>query len=422
MITIRNYTKEEIQYIKNNFANMTIKQIAKTLNKTENSIYNAVRKLGMQKQKHNKWTDDEVAFLRDNYINMTSEEISHYINHSIDAINTMRDRLKLVRNSVWSDGEIELLKNSFETTLFSELSKKLGRTESAIRAKCFDLNLFKNTPWSDEELDFVRNNYMEMKTSDISQILSRTMNAIELKAARMGLKKYPYTCNYHYFDNIDTEEKAYWLGFLTADGWINKSEKTNAGVTGIELQYGDIEHLRKFNKSIRGNYQITDRWRACSISTKDPNKKHHTCVIRIFSLTMYKTLCNLGFCDNKTYDFCIPEIRKDLVRHYIRGYFDGDGCFTFTNKTFHINFVTASKMLNDDVAKILEFENFNFIKNSYINDFNTIMYKLDVYRIKDKIKFLDWIYQDCNIYLDRKYKKYLKVKNRYRDNDESLAG
>ena len=420
MITIRNYTKEEIQFIKDNFANMTIKQIAKTLSKDENSIYNAVRKLGLKKQKHNKWTDDEISFLRGNYINMTSEEISHYINHSVDAINTMRDRLKLVRNSAWSNDEIELLKNNFETTLFSELSKTLGRTEGAIRAKCFELNLFKNTPWSDEELDFVKNNYMEMKTSDMSQILSRTMNAIELKAARMGLKKYPYTCNYHYFDNIDTEDKAYWLGFLTTDGWINQSKKTNAGVTGIELQYGDIGHLKKFNKSIDGNYQITDRWRTCSIA-KNKEKKHHMCCIRIFSATMYNTLKNLGFSNDKSYDFHIPKLPEHLIRHYMRGYFDGDGCFCFTNKSFGVHFITASQPLYTDLLNILQTLSIKTSNCVFVNEFGTTMYRPEICKFNDKIKFLDWIYQDCNIYLDRKYKKYLKVKNRYRDNDESLA-
>ena len=420
MITIRNYTKEEIQYIKDNFANMTIKQIAEVLSKDENSIYNAVRKLGLKKQKHNKWTDDEISFLRGNYINMTSEEISHYINHSVDAINTTRDRLKLVRNSAWSNDEIEFLKNNFETTLFSELSKSLGRTEGAIRAKCFELNLFKNTPWSDEELDFVKNNYMEMKTSDMSQILSRTMNAIELKAARMGLKKYPYTCNYHYFDNIDTEDKAYWLGFLTADGWINQSKKTNAGVTGIELQYGDIGHLKKFNKSINGNYQITDRWRTCSIA-EDKEKKHHMCCIRIFSSTMYNTLKNLGFSNDKSYDFHIPNVPENLIRHYMRGYFDGDGCFCFTNKSFGISFITASQSLYEDLLDVLETLSIKTSNCIFVNEFGTTMYRPEICKINDKIKFLDWIYQDCNIYLDRKYKKYLKVKNHYRDNDESLA-
>ena len=352
---------------------------------------------------------------------MTSEDISHHINHTVDSINTMRDKLKLVRNSMWSDDEIEFLKNNFETTLFSELSKILGRTEGAIRAKCFDLNLFKNSPWTEDELNFVQENYMEMKTSDISKQLNRTMNAIELKAARMGLKKYPYTCDYHYFDNIDTEEKAYWLGFLTADGWISQSKKTNAGVTGIELKYGDIGHLKKFNKSIDGNYQITDRWKSCGLPNRDKSKKYHTCCIRIFSITMYNTLKNLGFTNDKSYDFHIPKLSDNLIRHYMRGYFDGDGCFCFTNKSFGVNFITASYSLYNDVIKILDNISIKTSNGIFVNEVGTTMYRPEICRLDDKIQFLDWIYQDCNIYLDRKYKKYLKVKERYRDNDESLA-
>ena len=420
MIKIRNYTEEEIQYIENNFSKMTVKQIATNLNKKESSIYNAIRKLGLIKQEHNRWTDEEISFLKANYINMTSEEISHYIKHSVDAINTMRDRLNLVRNKNWSNEEIQFLKDNFESTLFSELSKTLERTEGAIRAKCFELDLFKNSPWTDDEIKFVKENYMEMKTSDISQMLSRTMSAIELKAKKLGLKKYPYTCDYHYFDEIDTEEKAYWLGFLTADGWINKNEKNNAGVTGIELQYGDINHLKKFNKSIGGNYKITNRWRPCTISTSNKEKEHHMCCIRIFSLTMYNSLVNKGFTKDKSFDCNIPNLRENLIKHYIRGYFDGDGCLCFTNKSFHINFTTASKTLNDDIAKILKFENFNIIESTYVNDYNTTMYRLDILRQQDKINFLDWIYKDANVYLDRKYKKYLKVKNYY-GTSESLA-
>ena len=350
---------------------------------------------------------------------MTSEEISHYVKHSVDAINSMRDKLNLVRNKNWSNEEIQFLKDNFESTLFSELSKTLGRTESAIRAKCFDLNLFKNSPWTDDEISFVKENYMEMKMSDISQMLSRTMSAIELKAKRLGLKKYPYTCDYHYFDEIDTEEKAYWLGFLTADGWINKNDKTNAGVTGIELQYGDINHLKKFNKSIGGNYKITDRWKECPISTKDKEKKHHLCCIRIFSLTMYNSLANKGFSKDKSYDCHMPMLRQDLIRHYIRGYFDGDGCFCYTNKSFSISFITASRVFHEDLITILSNIPVTPGINIFENEFGTTMYRPEIYRQQDKINFLDWIYEDANIYLDRKYKKYLKVKNNL--NTQSLA-
>ena len=227
---------------------------------------------------------------------------------------------------------------------------------------------------------------MEMSKREISEILGRSLDAIQVKANRMGLKKSPYFCDYHYFDVIDTEEKAYWLGFLTADGWINKSEKTNAGVTGIELQYGDIGHLKKFNKSISGNYQITDRWRTCSISTKNPDKLNHMCVIRVFSLVMYESLYNLGF----------------------------------SNKSFSISFITASKSLYEDLLEILENIPVRVSSNIFVNEFGTTIYRPEIYRLDDKINFLDWIYQDCSIYLDRKYKKYLKVKKHY-ETTESLA-
>lgn len=414
------YTQEELDYIRKNYDNMTVREIAKNLNRNECGISTQAKKMGLSKQSHKQWTDEEIQYLKDNYIDKTSEEIGQYLGRPINSINSKRDELGLIRHEGWSKEEIDFLVNNFEIMTHLEIGKKINRTEQAVRAKCFDLNLYKKElPWTDEEIIFVKENYMEMTTSDISSILNRTPDAVQLKARKLGLKKYPYYCDYHYFDNIDTEEKAYWLGFLTADGWINKNEKNNAGVTGIELQYGDINHLKKFNKSIGGNYQITDRWRPCMIS-KYPDKKHHMCVIRIFSLTMYNSLIDKGFTKDKSYDFHIPDIRQDLIRHYLRGYFDGDGCFTFTNKSFHINFITASKMLNDDIYKILDSEGFHFSESSFVTEFNTRMYRINIFHHQDKINFLDWIYGDCTIYLDRKYKKYLKVKERY-NNSQSLA-
>lgn len=327
----------------------------------------------------------------------------------------------MIKNKRYTQEEISYIKNNFEYMTCKEIGDKLGRTEQSIRAKCFELNLHKKeSPWSDEEIDFIKQNYMEMKTADICMILQRSKSAVELKASRLGLKKYPYTCDYNYFDTIDTEDKAYWLGFLAADGWISKNEKTNAGATGIDLQYGDIAHLKKFNKSINGNYRITDRWRECNISTKDTTKKHHICSIRIFSLTMYESLANKGFDKNKSYEFKIPNIDNNLIRHFMRGYFDGDGCFTFTNKTFHISFITASKFLSDDIISILKSQGLNTCEETYINSCDTTMYRPTIYGIDDKIRFLNWIYTDCKTYLDRKYKKYLKVKNNYEDT-QSLA-
>lgn len=419
MILIKDFTNDDIEYLTKNYKEMTIKQLAKDLNKTKYKISDALKKLGLKKQIHKNWTDEENVFLKENYLTMTNSELAEKLNRSFNSISTQLDRLNLCRNKPWTKEEEKYLIDNFINLSHREIGAYLNRTEQAVRAKCFDMDLYKKEiPWTEYELNFIKENYKELTNKEIAQILNRTENAIHLKASKMGIKKDTYSCNYHFFDTIDTEEKAYWLGFLTADGWISETKEGHKSV-GIELQYGDIEHLRKFNKSIEGNYKITDRWRICSVSKN--NTKTHNCVIRVYSKLMYDSLCELGFSTDKTYCIGIPLLRKDLIRHYVRGYFDGDGCFTLTNKTFKTNYITASKNFNDDMLNILSQELDIHIKNhSYVNEYETVMYRPDITRNEDKIKFLDYMYKDSTIYLDRKYKKYLKAKEKY-DTTESLA-
>lgn len=412
MITIKNYSQDELNFITKNFQNMTAKEIAEKLSKTPNSIINATRKLGLVKQPHKPWTEEEIQFLKANYITMTSEEIGRILKRSIHSINAERDRLSLIRNENWSSEEIEFLKSNYEDMEHKQIGEILGRTAQAVTAKCFDLNLYKKElPWEEWELEFLKKNYMEMCKAELAEILNRSPSAIGLKASRMGFKKYPYFCDYHYFDVVDTEEKAYWLGFLTADGWINRCDETNSGVVGVELQYGDIEHLKKLNKSLDGNYRITDRWRECTLSKSD--KLNHMCILRIFSITMYNALVKHGFTNNKSFDASMPKISKELQRHFIRGYFDGNGCISVSHNYLSVKFCTASVFIKDDIIQILSQNDIAIRDYNGLTENNVIIYYPEVTKLKEKIKLLDYMYKDCTIYLDRKYKKYLKAKRFY---------
>lgn len=406
------FSNEEIQYIKEHYSGSTVKRLSEELNKPPNSVYNQILKLNLKKQTHRPWGEDELLYIKEHYINMTSKEMSQVLNRTIASINAQRDKLGLVRHSSWTDSEVDFLKNNFNTMSHKEIGQALGRTQGAITAKCFDLNLYKKEePWHEWEIRFVKDNYLEMSKAEIAEILNRSCDAIQVRANRLGLKKSPYFCDYHYFDCIDTEDKAYWFGFLMADGWISKNQNTGSGSIGISLQYGDIEHLKKFNKAILGNYKITDRWRRCLISKKDKTKKHHCCEIRIYSTIMYNSLYKLGFTNTKTYDVDFLQLNDDLIRHYIRGYFDGDGTLCYTNKSFKVSFTTASYNLNKSLTEILNEQNFELIKSDYINENNTMIYKIDIRRKKDKIRFLKWIYQDSAVYLERKYKKFIRIIN-----------
>lgn len=420
MIKIKGYNDKDLKYIQDNYSSKTNNELSLYLGKSVNSIQYAATKMGLLKQPHKPWTKEEDEYLINNYIQLSSKQIADYLGRTIHSINARRDDLGLIRHETWTIDEINYIKENYLDLSHKEMGLHLNRSEGAVRAKCFDLNLYKKeTPWEDWELQFVKDNYMDMTRKEIAEYLNRSYDAVQIKASRMGLKRYPYYCDYHYFDEIDTEEKAYWLGFLSADGWISKNEKTGAGVVGIELQYGDIKHLKKFNKSLCGNYMITDRWRSCTLSP-NPSKLNHMCIIRIFSIIMYNALEALGFSNNKSYDFTIPSIRSDLVRHYLRGFFDGDGCFCLSNKSFGVSFITASEMLKDGIISICKLNNIDIHDYSYIDDYGVTIHRPTITKNSDKIQLLDYMYQDATIYLDRKYKKYLKAKQKY-DSQDGLA-
>lgn len=419
MIKIKGYSDSDLKYIKDNYENKTNNELSLCLGKSVNSIQYAASKMGLLKQPHKPWTKEEDEYLINNYIQLSSKQIADHLGRTVHSINARRDDLGLIRHEAWSVDEINYIKENYLNMSHKEMGLHLNRSEAAVRAKCFDLNLYKKEiPWEDWELQFVEDNYMNMTRKEIAEYLNRSYDAVQIKASRMGLKKYPYYCNYHYFDEIDTEEKAYWLGFISADGWISKNQSSNAGVVGIELQYNDIQHLKKFNKSINGNYKITDRWRNCSLSAN--NKLNHMCTIRVFSIYMYEALERLGFSSNKSYDLSFPDIPKHLYKHFIRGNFDGDGCISVSNNRLHVSFCTASSKFKDDIISQINSIGVCIHDYPYIDDYGVTIHRPTINKNSDKIQLLDYMYQDATIYLDRKYKKYLKAKQKY-DPQNGLA-
>ena len=82
--------------------------------------------------------------------------------------------------------------------------------------------------WTSEEIDFLKENYETTSKVDIANKLNRTPTAIKVKANKLGLKKpEKYYYNHDFFENINTEEKAYWLGFIYADGSISSQPLKN---------------------------------------------------------------------------------------------------------------------------------------------------------------------------------------------------
>lgn len=317
----------------------------------------------------------------------------------------------------WTEEETEFLKQNYKHMSYIEIGKILNRKDSAIRAKCFDLGLIKNDRWTKEQIELLKQKYQEIPSTDLAKIFNKTKTAVNVKAKKLGLKKSKYICDYSFFENIDSEEKAYWLGFIYADGWISVNKKTNSGVLGIELQIKDIAHLKKFNKSLNGNYKISTRERIYALSSYK-EKLNKLCCIRIFSIKMVNDLKKLGVNQNKTYDIKFPFfINDNLMPHFIRGFFDGDGCVrlrTRYNKKDKkkveypiCDIVCYEKSFLEELRKYI-YEKYDI--HSYIYPEKNL-FRIYIHKYIDTIKFVDLLYENASIYLERKYSIYQKIKN-----------
>src|SRR5690606_32070216 len=119
---------------------------------------------------------------------------------------------------------------------------------------------------------------------------------------------------------INTPDKAYWLGFFAADGYIT----SNNLKMGFLLNRGDKKHLEKLQKALESNYPLSVRTFYASILGGDI-KQYSNVSLHINSKKLVNDIIYLGFTSNKTKDLKYPKINMALDRHFIRGYLDGDG-------------------------------------------------------------------------------------------------
>lgn len=264
----------------------------------------------------------------------------------------------------------------------------------------------RNNKLSDEELleikEMVKNQvpYKEICQTfhiSIEALLNRIANNKWERAKRKNL----YTFNENYFDIINTEQKAYWLGFLYADGYILAKRGKSSQSFGFSISIEDNELLMKFKQDIQSNNPIH--------YYKNDTFHTNTTMGRILLTSQHTVdvLKNLGVVENKTFFLKAPPIEEKFFPAFIRGYSDGDGSIYITkNKKFGWSIVGTKELL-DFIQKFLK------TKNKLIQRFpdrKTNNYTL-VYDGNIQVpKLLEKIYKDATIYLERKYQKYAEMR------------
>ena len=218
--------------------------------------------------------------------------------------------------------------------------------------------------------------------------------------------------NENYFDIIDTEDKAYWLGFLYADGNVSYGKDKNGERKGctveLSLAEKDKDHLYKFMKCIDADNQYPLEKRIISLS----NKKYIAYRLCLNSVKLGNDLEKHGCVPNKSLILKRPNIEEGLIRHFIRGYFDGDGCITIKSTGYSVvSFCCNSKVFLENLKLYLESK--NIICRNVVCERNSLrkkpIYILYLSKRENQLKFQNFIYSDKEIYLTRKYNKFMKI-------------
>ncbi len=218
-----------------------------------------------------------------------------------------------------------------------------------------------------------------------------------------------YELNVHYFDQIDTPNKAYILGLFYADG-CNKTSKSQID---LSLQEEDKHILEDISQEIETNKPLGYK----PYSQQNPRHKNQY-RLSITNKHISDVLDSLGMVNAKSLVLEFPEwLDKSLYSHFIRGYFDGDGClYLGGNKASPEVSIVSTIMFIQRVQEIVS-EVIGVEMRMKSQKQHKPVTKVGVITGVDKIaKFLSWIYADADLKLNRKYQKYQQFLDRYSKN------
>jgi len=202
-----------------------------------------------------------------------------------------------------------------------------------------------------------------------------------------------YSLNEEFFDELN-EKSCYWLGFLYADGFVRKRKSSELR---LKLKDSDKSHIERFIEDLGSNTPIKYY----------SDAKINCCYVSINSNKLVDRLFELGCVQNKTQKIRIPNISDNLINHFIRGYFDGDGSISRVKNrpNSYVISICSNKKFIDDLYK---FFNFGYV----LNYDNYSVWKAN--KIDDIKLFRDFIYNNKETFLERKFSIFQSIDDNYK--------
>lgn len=231
---------------------------------------------------------------------------------------------------------------------------------------------------------------------------------------------YKYKVNHNYFKEIDTEYKAYILGFIYADGGIIRPSENRQLYLRISIQEEDGYILNQLAKDAGGREISITHY---SASRKKNWKK--LAQLTISSNVLCDDLINYGCNINKSkVGMLFPNLHKEMIPHFIRGFMDGDGSiiikplgYKYKRKTNHhisnshvqqyklkVAFCSTDRVFLEELSRFLPIKKFYISKRKRVLD----VYILWIENTEDVQNCLVYLYNNANYFLKRKHDKFEK--------------
>lgn len=246
----------------------------------------------------------------------------------------------------------------------------------------------------------------EYHTTKVRDLLIENNRQVPESRKGIGGRKRQCTLNENYFQELDSKDKAYFLGFIYADGFITKPSH---GQNILGLTLAEIEPIDKFKKYIQTNKKVGYYKKTSSYSNKSYEYK-----LALNSDKLISDIEKLGVIERKTLTLTFPNLREDLIPHFIRGYFDGDGS-VFLHKDSREEY-SYNEYLGINICGTKEFlialtKHLPFLEEGQCiykeERKETNCWNLKMASNIRSLELYHYMYKDCNdLYLSRKREKF----------------
>lgn len=289
---------------------------------------------------------------------------------------------------------------------YKRIARTLNLTFRQVSDILIDNGLYSHVTMPDEEtIKVLVDNYNNHSVKELSKMTGigqeRIMSILKIKQVKLrplgSHRGYYEKINHNYFKVIDDEHKAYWLGFLYADGYNNEKFYQ----VEITLKDEDKYILEELKKDCESIYDI--KYKEVNL-----NGKIFPCNrLTLYSKEISQDLKKLGCMQKKSLIIKFPtekQVPNSLIHHFMRGYFDGNGCISGNN--FMLN---STKDFLDEYIKKLR-NNTDISKAGYFS-IDGQGHRWSHASKRDLQKIFNYLYKDATIYLHRKHNKFVKNNN-----------